>query len=362
MSDEEFHLSIKNNLRKIVNVREVFKNLTPHEKELLEYYKIRAEKLKEAQELALEQKWINESHGLAEKSFNTTTNDSGGGLKRAPQNCTPKSSNDTTLEFSTSKKNKLDNGAVFSERSNLAGAKTKTTPSKTVNFDEKNLYFTNTRNNKTNNTNTPVNETQENLLSSHQTYLRLHKQPPVPLRGEYFLKNFSKHPHAYQTPNKINKTVYTNHQTEQTKYVAQQKMSDIFAKPVEQSYYYQPTVRLKPVTEHRPKISLYTNENYNIYKPRTHKDPKTNHAKIKSENINMLLNNGSNYALKRRGAILGENFLINSSSNKTTHSYLTKPVISAATMQTGAGFHNFYKNVYSVAPGSVYTKTKQYVF
>ena len=49
MLEEEFYLSIKNNLRKINDVRELFKNLTEYEKEVLEYEKKRAERLKLAQ-------------------------------------------------------------------------------------------------------------------------------------------------------------------------------------------------------------------------------------------------------------------------------------------------------------------------
>lgn len=43
---EEFHLSIKNHQRKIVDVRSVFKNLSPKEKQTLEIEKLKAEQAK----------------------------------------------------------------------------------------------------------------------------------------------------------------------------------------------------------------------------------------------------------------------------------------------------------------------------
>jgi hypothetical protein len=136
--EEEFHLSIKNNLRKIVHVRNVFKDLTPYEEQILEYHKILAEKRKLAQEAQRKSQQSTPTPVISPSEF-TINLESRKKILR-PSNVTFKP--ETTLEQNKMKETRIE--AILPER-----MQTKTVLGKSVNFNDKNIYFSNVSRNTT---------------------------------------------------------------------------------------------------------------------------------------------------------------------------------------------------------------------
>jgi hypothetical protein len=136
--EEEFHLSIKNNLRKIVHVRNVFKDLTPYEEKILEYHKILAEKRKLAQEAQRKSQQTPTPIVISPPEF-TINLESRKRILR-PSNVTFKP--ETTIKQNKMKETRTE--TILPER-----MQTKTVLGKSVNFNDKNIYFSNVSRNTT---------------------------------------------------------------------------------------------------------------------------------------------------------------------------------------------------------------------
>ena len=137
--EEEFHLSIKNNCpRKIVHVRNVFKDLTPYQQKILEYHKILAEKRKLAQDAKCE--WQSKQTNISPSSPSEFT------INLESRKKALRLSNDSTELINTPKRTKT--GETRVELIPPRKPQSKPSIAKSVNFNDQNVYFSNiSRNN-----------------------------------------------------------------------------------------------------------------------------------------------------------------------------------------------------------------------
>lgn len=253
IDDEEFHLTIKNNLRKIVDVRNVFKNLSPYEKQILEYHKVQAEKRKLRQEAQLNEP-ISRYHSLAEFTVNPASTS---GNANQPKKKALKRPNEPVRVF---KKPKTNENAPNPKESTQSVLKMKS-----VNFDEKNIYYSDTRKNPLNNR--PKMESQENTFRTipiheiRKEFTEVQKKHEPILANVY--GNVVKTPKTDQDRLKSRsreKNVYTRDPLlTPTKYVSHRQTTEYFSKnvsPIKHGYY-------SNYTHHHP--FMYDKRNPNVF-------------------------------------------------------------------------------------------------
>lgn len=138
--EEEFHLSIKNNCpRKIVHVRNVFKDLTPYQQKILEYHKILAEKRKLAQDAKCE--WHSKQTNISPSSPPEFT------INIESRKNALRLSNESTELMNAQKRTKT--GETRVELVPPRQAQSKPSFVKSVNFNDQNVYFPNISRNTT---------------------------------------------------------------------------------------------------------------------------------------------------------------------------------------------------------------------